>query len=310
MRIFTRVVELGSFARAAEMLAMSRARVSEVIAALERALGGRLLHRTTRRVSLTDDGRAYYERCIRILGDVAEAEELVAGPGAALRGRLRVDMPVGLARHFVVPRLPSFFARHPELALDIRLENRVIDLVEEGIDCAITYGLPVDTSLVARQVGTTHLVTCAAPGYLAARAAPRTPDELKDHNCIAFLALATGRPAEWLFERNGTQTRRVPAGNLAFNSMEACVEAAGAALGITQVLSSLAHDAIISRRLAPVLLAWAVAGPPLYVVYPPNRRLSARIRAFADFAVDVFAAADAGWRDILTNAPPHRRRRR
>lgn len=299
MRVFARVVELESFARAAALLDMSRARVSEVVAALERRLGARLLHRTTRSLWLTDDGRAYYERCIRILGDVEEAEELVAGMGAALRGRIRVQMPVALARHFMVPALPGFLARHPGLALEIRLENRVVDLIEEGIDCAVSYGEPRDTGLVARRVGATHLVTCAASAYLAERGIPRVPEELAEHNCVAFLALATGRPADWMFEQGDTKRSHHPAGNLAFNSMEACVAAATAGIGVTQVLSSLAHDAIAARQLAPILLDWAAAGPPLYVVYAPSRHLSARLRAFVEFASAVFAAADAGWRDVV-----------
>ncbi len=310
MRAFARVAELASFARAADSLELSRARVSELVAALERALGARLLHRTTRRISLTDDGRAYYERCARILADVEEAEATVAGARAAPRGRLRVDMPMALARQFLVPALPRLLARHPELALEVRLENRAIDLVEEGVDCAISYGEPLDGDLVARRIGTTHLVTCAAPGYLARQGAPRAPADLARHNAVAFLALATGRPAEWVFERRGVRTALRPAGNLAFNSMEACVEAAAAGLGTTQVLSALAHGAIVDGRLVPVLVDWAAAGPALYLVYPPNRQQSARIRAFAGFAAEVFAAADAGWRDIVATARNMPRRRR
>jgi LysR family transcriptional regulator for bpeEF and oprC len=310
MRAFARVAELGSFARAADSLELSRARVSELVAGLERALGARLLHRTTRRVSLTDDGRAYYERCTRILADVEEAETLVARARASPRGRLRVDMPMALARQFLVPALPRLLERHPELALEVRLENRAIDLVEEGVDCAISYGEPLDGDLVARRIGTTHLVTCAAPAWLARHGTPRTPADLASHNAVAFLALATARPAEWVFERGKERRAQRPAGNLAFNSMEACVEAAAAGLGVTQVLSALAHGAIVAGRLAPVLVDWASEGPALYLVYPPNRQLSARIRAFAEFAVEVFAAADAGWRDIVAAARRMPRRRR
>jgi LysR family transcriptional regulator for bpeEF and oprC len=310
MRVFARVAELGSFARAADALELSRARASELVAGLERALGARLLHRTTRRLSLTDDGRAYYERCARILADVEEAEALVARSRASPRGRLRVELPMALARQFLVPALPQLLARHPELALEIRLENRAIDLVEEGVDCAISYGEPLDGDLVARRIGTTHLVTCAAPAWLARHGTPRAPAELAGHNAVAFLALATARPAEWVFERRGERVAQRPAGNLAFNSMEACVEAAATGLGVTQVLSAIAHDAIVGGRLVPVLVDWAAAGPALYLVYPPNRQLSARIRAFADFAAEVFAAADAGWRDIVATARKMPRRRR
>ena len=310
MRVFARVAELASFARAADSLELSRARVSELVAGLERQLGARLLHRTTRRLSLTDDGRAYYERCARILADVEEAEALVARERAVPRGRLRVDMPMALARQFLVPALPRLLDRHPELALEVRLENRAIDLVEEGVDCAISYGEPLDGDLVARRIGTTRLVTCAAPAWLARHATPRAPGDLARHNAIAFLALATARPAEWVFERRGQRVVQRPVGNLAFNSMEACVEAATAGLGVTQVLSALAHGAIVAGRLAPVLVDWAAAGPALYLVYPPNRQQSARIRAFAEFAAEVFAATDAGWRDIVASARQKPRRSR
>ncbi|HET6148886.1 MAG TPA: LysR family transcriptional regulator [Polyangia bacterium] len=310
MRVFARVAELGSFARAADALALSPARVSEAVAGLERALGARLLHRTTRRQALSDDGRSFYERAARIVADVDEAEALVKGGRSLARGRLRIDMPVALARLYVVPALPRWLTRHPGLELEVRLENRDIDLIAEGIDCAITYGPPADTALVARRIGTTHLVTCAAPSYLARHAAPRAPEALARHNAIAFLSLATGRPTNWELARAGERRSHRPTGNLAFNSMEACVDAARAGLGITQVLSSLAHDAIVAGALVPVLLDWAVEGPAVHVVYPPNRQQSARIRAFVDFAAAVFAEADAGWKDIAGGPPAARTGRR
>jgi LysR family transcriptional regulator for bpeEF and oprC len=185
MRAFARVAELGSFARAADSLELSRARVSELVAGLERALGARLLHRTTRRLSLTDDGRAYYERCARILADVEEAEALVVRSRASPRGRLRVDMPMALARQFLVPALPRLLERHPELALEVRLENRAIDLVEEGVDCAISYGEPLDGDLVARDRRRT--VTCASPAWSRATDRPGAGGP-GCHNAVAFLA--------------------------------------------------------------------------------------------------------------------------
>jgi LysR family transcriptional regulator for bpeEF and oprC len=299
MRVFVRVAELGSFARAAALLELSRARVSEAVAALERSLGARLLHRTTRRLSLTDDGRAYHERAVRILADVDEAEALVVRSRGALSGRLRVDAPMALTRLFVVPALPRLLQRHPELALELRLENRPIDLLEEGVDCAISYGAPANQDLVARRVGSTHLVTCASPAYLARRAVPRAPDDLARHDCIGFLSLSTGRPSEWRFERQGVEKGYQPASRVAFNSMEACVDAAEAGLGLTQVLSSLAHRAITAGTLVPVLLDWAAEGPGIYLVYPPSRQQSGRMRAFAEFAGEVFGEADSAFRDVI-----------
>lgn len=308
MRVFVRVAELGGFARAAALLELSRARVSEAVAALERSLGARLLHRTTRRLSLTDDGRAYYERAVRILADLEEAEALVVRSGGAPSGRLRVDMPMALTRLFVVPALPRLLQRHPDLALEIRLENRPVDLLEEGVDCAISYGAPSNVDLVARRLGSTHLVTCAAPGYLQKRSAPEKPEELARHDTIGFLSLSTGRPSEWQFQRGGVRQSYRPASRLAFNSMEACVDAAESGLGVTQVLSSLAHRAIAARRLVPVLLEWAAEGPALYLVYPPSRQQSGRMRAFAEFAGEVFREADSSFRDVIARRRTRRRR--
>lgn len=289
MRVFVRVAELGSFARAAEALELSRARVSEALAELERALGVRLVHRTTRRVSLSDDGRAYFERARQILADVEEAEALVAGSPAQARGRLRVAMPMALARLYVVPALPELLAAHPELALEVRLENRRLDLIEEGVDCALSYGLPPDEDLIARKVSDTHLLTCAAPGYLARHPAPRSPADLAQHRCVTFLSLAGARPSEWIFERRGERTLQRPSGALGFNSMEACVEAAVAGLGVTQVLSSLAERAVAAKQLRPLLTRYAAEGPPIYVVYPPHRQLSPRLRVLITFLTEVFA---------------------
>jgi LysR family transcriptional regulator for bpeEF and oprC len=308
MRVFVRVAELGSFVRASEALELSRARVSEAVAELERVLGVRLVHRTTRRVSLSDDGRAYFEHARQILADVEEAEALVGGGPAQARGKLRVAMPMALARLFVVPALPRLIAQHPELALELRLENRSLDLIEEGIDCALAYGLPPDDDLIARKISDTHLMTCAAPAYLASHGAPRSPAELGQHACVAFLSLAGARPSEWLFERRGERTRHRPRAALGFNSMEACVEAAIAGLGLTQVLSSLAERAVATQQLEPVLTRYAADGPPIYVVYPPHRQLSPRLRVLIEFLSEVFASrADAAATGGRSRTGPRRR---
>ena len=291
MRVFVKVAELSSFTRAARALELSRARVSEAVVELERVLGSRLVHRTTRRVSLSDDGRAYYERARQILADVDEAEALLGGARSGARGRLRVAMPMALARLYVVPALPKLFASHPELALEVRLENRTLDLLEEGVDCALSYGKPVDEELVARSIAQTHLLTCAAPAYLARRGVPLVPGDLARHECVSFLSLAGARPAEWLFESEGQSLAHQPTNHLGFNSMEACVEAATAGLGVTQVLSSLAQRAIRARRLRPLLGKYAARGPDIYLIYPQHRQLSARLRVVLDFLAKLFQTA-------------------
>lgn len=302
MQIFARVVELGSFSRAAQAVGLSRARASEAVQALERALGAKLLHRSTRRLSLTDDGRAYYERVRIILADVAEAEAGAQGSRGTPHGRLRVDMPVALGRLFLLPELPKLFKRYPGLEIELRLENRSVDLAREGIDCAISYGEPLDRELVARRIASTHLVTCAAPSYLARHGTPRTPEALSKHACVAFLGLATARPSPWQFLRDGATVSHAPRGNLAVNSMEACVDAAAAGLGVTQVLSSVAHEAIRARRLTPLLMDLAAPGPPLYVVYAPNQQASARLRVFIEFVRELFSAMDADFGGLVRAA--------
>jgi LysR family transcriptional regulator for bpeEF and oprC len=290
LRVFVRVAELGSFTRAASELGLSRARTSEAVSELEQALGARLLHRTTRSVALSDDGRAYHERARQILADLDDADAELAGARGKLRGRLRVAMPMALARSFVVPALPAFFSRHPELALEVRLENRALHLFEDGVDCAVSYGLPADTGLVAQRILSTHLLTCASPAYLARRGVPREPAQLEQHDCITFLALDTARPAPWSFQNAGNPSQWQPRGQLGFNSMEACVEAAAAGLGVTQVLSSLGEVALKKKRLRAVLAAHAAPGPSIYVVFPPQRQASPRLRALLEFLRGVFAA--------------------
>jgi LysR family transcriptional regulator for bpeEF and oprC len=301
LRVFVRVAELGGFARAADALDMSRAMVTTRVGQLEARLGVRLLHRTTRRVALTDDGRAYYERCVRILADLDEADEALARRRARPSGRLRVQMPVALAREFLIPALPRLLERNPGLELEVQLANRVVDLLEEGIDCAIRLGPPAEPSLVARRIAATRLATCASSEYLKRRGTPRTPADLARHECIAFLDLATGRPADWVFAQRAEPLVLAPRGRLSFNSMEAAVEAAAAGLGVAQVLSSLAEPAVTAGRLRALLVDWAAEGPALHLVYPQHRHLSARIRAFADFAAEVFAG-DGGWARIAQAA--------
>lgn len=305
MRVFVRVAELGSFTRAATALGLSRARVSEAVQELEAALGARLLHRTTRHVAVSDDGRIYYERARQILVDLDDAEAALGSARSRARGRLRVAMPMALARSFVVPALPRFLAAHPELALEVRLENRSLALLEDGVDCAVSYGKPSDEGLVAQGVLDTHLLTCAAPSYLARRGVPQQPGELEQHEHVAFLSLDSARPTPWSFARAGVSSTLLPQGMLAFNSMEACVEAAVAGLGVTQVLSSLAERAIARGELRSLLADYAAPGPRIYVVYPPHRQASPRLRALIEFLREAFASGPP-----RAPLPPRRARQR
>jgi len=290
MRVFVKVVELGSFSRAADQLELSRARVSELVQGLEAALKSQLLHRTTRSLALTDSGRAYFERVSLILADIAEAENEARVSNSAVCGKLRVHLPVALTRIYVLPQLSKLVRRHPALELEIRMENRILELPREGVDCAVTYGKPNDLDLVVRPLHTTQMLTCASPGYLKHHTAPKTPAGLAKHNMIAFLGSPWQRPVDWHFSDAKGESSLRPTGNLAFNSMEACVEAAAMHLGVTQVWSSVANNAVSEGRLVPILTSCVSAGPGLYFSYLAQHHASARLRAFADFLKGVFAA--------------------
>lgn len=313
MQVFARVVELGSFSRAAEALELSRARVSELVQELEAELGARLLHRTTRRIALTDDGRAYHARVSRILSDVAEAEAEVVRSRSRARGRLRVGTPFALGRLFLLPRIPSLLRQHDGLELSLVFDNRSIDLAREGLDCAISYGPPRDLELVAKRLGSTTLVTCASASYLERHGRPERLEALARHETISFLSVATTQPTPWLFsEAGGARSLSVPS-RLCLNSMEACVDAAAAGFGITQVLSSVALRALREGRLEPVLLAWSSPGPDLFLAYPPNRQASARMRVFSALAERVFGEIESDYRALaksFRDAPDARPRHR
>ena len=296
MRVFARVVEHGSFARAADDLEISRPSATAAVAQLEKRLGVRLLHRTTRRLSLTDDGRTFYERCVRILGDVAETEDALSSARASPRGRLRVSTPNSFVHRVFFPALPRFLARHPDLDLEVVLTDRAVNLVEEGIDCAVRAAeIPDDSTLVARHVAEVRWVTCASPGYLAARGTPQSVADLEGHNCVRFISPSTGRTADWRFEKGGDRAAFTPRGNLGVTSLEAAAAAAVTGIGIAQVTEPLAAPALESGQLREVLRDWSASAPSISVVYPSNRYLTAKVRVFADFVCEIYPA---GWPEI------------
>lgn len=299
MRAFARIVEHGSFARAADSLEISRPTATTAVAQLEKRLGVRLLHRTTRRLSVTDDGRTFYERCVRILGDVAETEDLLSSARASPRGLLRVSTPNSFVHLVFFSALPRFLARYPELNVEVVLTDRAVNLVEEGIDCAVRgVDLPGDSTLVARQVTSVRLVTCAAPAYLAARGTPLSVADLERHNCVRFISPSTGRTVDWRFQRGGEHIAFTPRGNLGVTSLEAAAAAALNGIGIAQVPDALVILPQWAGGLRPILEDSVALAPPLKVVYPSNRYLTAKVRAFADFVSEIFP--EKGWRPEVT----------
>lgn len=197
MRVFARVAHLGSFTKAAEQLQLPRPTVSNAVQYLEKHLKIRLLQRTTRRVALTAEGATYYERCVQLLADLDDAETLFEDAGASPRGVIRVDLPERFALNQVIPALPDFHARYPDLRIAISTTDRFVDLVADGIDCAVRVGVLSDTSLVARRVGEMAQINCASPAYLARHGLPRSPDDLPDHVAVGYFSSRTGRELDW-----------------------------------------------------------------------------------------------------------------
>ncbi len=291
---FVRLAETFSFKATAQQLGMSGPAVSKAIARLEAHLGTRLFHRTTRRVSLTDDGQAFLERCRRILEDVREAEELLTSRRLTPRGRLRVQMPLGFGRHVVLPMLPGFLARYPDLAVDVDLSDRIVDFADEGLDVAVRIGELPDSRLIARRIYDIRFVTCASPAYLARHGTPRKPEDLARHRCLAYWMPQLAQHREWPFAHRGVRFAYAPSGKLNVNNSEALVDAAVRGEGIVSVATFLAADAFKAGKLKVVLREFVTMGPPVSVVYLPSRHLSARVRAFLDFLAAV-VPEEPGW---------------
>lgn len=288
MEIFVQVVDAGGFTRAADIMQLPKATVSTLIRNLEAALSIKLLNRTTRQVSVTADGAAYYERCLRILADVRDTEESLSRTRASPSGRLRVDVPTGLGRHLIIPALPQFFERYPDIALEIGCGDRLVDLIEEGVDCAVRGGNLPDSALIARRVGALHLQTCAAPAYLARHGRPVHPNDLLQHRCVNYFSAKTGKIFDWDFARQSERIRiRVP-GQVAINDSDAYLEASVSGLGIAQSASFLLNPLVQSGQLELLLEDWCSDPIALHVIYPQNRHLSAKVRVFVEWIAELF----------------------
>lgn len=286
MRVFTRVAERGSFGQAADELDISRAAASGHVAALERHLGVRLLNRTTRRVSLTAEGSDYLRRCRRILDEVQDAEETLRGARSRPQGLLRVDVPVAFGRYLLLPALPEFTRRYPAIDLDIRLNDRVVDLVAERVDVALRIGNLQQSGLVARRVAQVNIVTCASPTYLADHGEPQTPDDLRQHRLLATTPAGGGSP-EWSYPAPYTARRLKLHFAMQFNAAEAPVISAAAGLGITRTVDLLVAEYVSRGELKLILNEFVVPGPPMSLVYPSAGHQSPKVRVFSDFAADL-----------------------
>ncbi|NKF23746.1 LysR family transcriptional regulator [Solimonas marina] len=287
MQIFARVAELSSFTRAAELLGLPKASVSTAVQQLESELGVRLLHRTTRRVELTQDGRAFYERCLDLLADVDELSTMFQHD-QALSGRLRVDMSSGLASLFVVPRLPEFLDAHPQLQLELSSTDRRVDLVREGFDCVLRVGILGDSTLVARPLGALRIVNCASPDYLRRYGTPRTLDDLAGHRLVDYVPTLGARSSGWEYPdgEGGYRTLQMPVA-LTVNNAEAYEAACLAGLGLVQIPSAGKQALFDDGRLVEVLTDFPAEPMPVTALYAHRRNLSKRVRVFMDWVADI-----------------------
>jgi LysR family transcriptional regulator, regulator for bpeEF and oprC len=291
MQTFALVAQLGSFTKAAHALQLPNASVSTLVAQLEAHLQTKLLARTTRRLSLTDDGAAYLERVQRLLTEVDELETQLKGAHTSPRGRLRIDVPAAAGRHVIAAALPNFFAKHPDISIDIGSSDRPVDLVMEGVDCVIRGGAVHDESLVARKLGAFKVITCAAPAYLEKHGTPGTVAQLQLHHvAVNFFSAKTGRIFALDFADDSAQNIALQLTHqVAANDADTHIALACAGLGIAQLpLTRYVRELLEQGHLVQVLSQFDAGELPLYVMYPRNRHLSARLRVFVDWVVELY----------------------
>ena len=288
MRLFVRVVETGSFSAVAREAGIGQPAVSKQIAALEEHLNARLLHRTSRNLSLTEAGQTYYEAAVRLLSDLDDTEQAVGRGQTQPSGLLRVALSAGFGRLAIVPLLPSFHARYPEIVTDLIVSDRYVDLVEDGIDVAIRLGELDESSIIARRIGVSPRVTLATPGYLERTGAPATPHDLDRHACIAFTLQR--RPQDWVFLGPDGPIRHAPKGPVRANDAENVRAAVLAGLGLAQTPRWLFFAEILSGEVSEVLADYPAERPPIHAVFPSGRKPASRVRVFIEHLAEAFNA--------------------
>ncbi len=287
MHVFTRVVDTHSFSGAADSLHMTRSSVTTIIQNLESALKVRLLNRTTRRISLTPDGAAYYERCARILADIAETENSFSHTANAPRGKLKVDLPGAIGRMLVVPALEHFQSQYPEIDVMLGVSDRPVDLIQDSVDCAVRMGHLEDSTLVARRVGTAQFVTVASPEYLARRGRPASLADLEQHEAVNYFSSRTGRIVEMDFVVDGKPLKVRMRSRLAANEGDAYLQCGLRGLGLIQIPEFVAQPSIEKGELLEVLPQWRRSPYPVSTVYPQSRHLSPQVRVFVDWVAEL-----------------------
>ncbi|EKY3882205.1 LysR family transcriptional regulator [Enterobacter hormaechei] len=287
MQLFLRVAELESFSRAAETLSLPKGSVSRQIQALENALGTQLLHRTTRRVSLTQDGMVYYERAKDLLMNLDELDGMFLHDPSTISGRLRVDMPVAIARNVVIPKLPAFLQQFPGIELELSSSDRLVDVIREGFDCVVRVGNLKDSGLIARPLGKLSVINCASPDYLTRFGYPETLADLASHALIHYSATLGTRPQGFEYY-NGSATQWVKTGGvLTVNSTETYQAACIAGLGIIQVPRVGVRDALRTKKLVEILPQYRAEPMPVSLIYPHRRNLSRRVHVFMEWLTEL-----------------------
>lgn len=291
MKLFVRIVDRRSFTQAADDLQVPRATATHTVQQLEKRLGTRLLQRTTRHVSPTLDGEAYHARCIQLLADMEEAESAFGAAQARPRGRLRVDLQGTLGMHFLLPRIADFCARYPDVALEIGMGDRLVDLVREGIDCVLRAGEPRDSTMVSRRVAVLAQVTCASTEYLDAHGEPQTPDDLRTHQAVNY-AGSQGRMLPFDFIVAGRPVALQMRGPITVSHADAYVACCVAGMGLVQMPRYHVEAHLADGRLREVLADYRPAPMPVSVMYPHHRHLSPRVRVFADWVAEQMQRAN------------------
>ncbi|MCC6070332.1 LysR family transcriptional regulator [Massilia sp. GCM10020059] len=288
LKVFCSVVESGGFRRAADRLGISTSSVTNQVAALEARFRVKLLHRTTRSMSLTDEGRQCYDNAVRMLGLMGELEDALRQSTAAPGGLLTVDMPGIICNHIVAPALPRFLLDYPDVTVRMSANDRLVDMVDEGIDVMVRIGNLPDSRLVAQTLASTRYVCCASPDYLARRGSPRSPDDLDGFDCLNFLYPKSRRIRPWYFQHEGQAIAVAPRGILVTDHVESLVSAAVAGSGIIQVLSISVQERIASGALVPLLADWMAPGPDVAVLFQQRQLRAAKVKVFVEFLHDTF----------------------
>jgi DNA-binding transcriptional LysR family regulator len=289
MQAFARVVEAGSFTKAAETLHMSKTTVTQLVQQLEARLRVKLLNRTTRKVNVTADGAVYYERVLRLLADMDDAETSLSDASTLPRGRLRVDVPSPLASLILIPALPTFYARYPDIQIDMGVSDRLVDMIDENVDCVVRGGELTDQSLMARRVGDLQLGVFASPDYLKRNGTPAHPQELEDsdHRIVGFLWARTGKPVPYAMHNHSEHLQIKGRYVLAVDDGNAYIAAGLAGLGILWLPKYMSRIHEDRGDLVQLFEDWRLDPMPLYVAYPPNRHISIKLRVFIDWVVEL-----------------------